>query len=55
MCCKRASRPGYVAAGTAVAEDHMEDVNVKESHALVECLNQVWNHQLEYRRHLHLC
>ena len=31
---QRASRPGYVAAGTAVADEHMEDVNVKESHAL---------------------
>ena len=29
---QRASRPGYVAAGTAVADEHMEDVDVKESH-----------------------
>ena len=29
----RASRPGYVAAGAAVADEHMEDVSVKESHA----------------------
>ena len=28
-----ASRPGYVAAGTAVADEHKEDVDVKESHA----------------------
>ena len=30
---QRTSRLGYVAAGIAVADDHMEDVNVKESHA----------------------
>ena len=30
---QRTPRPGYVAAGTAVADDHMEDVNIKESHA----------------------
>ena len=30
---QRASRPGYVAAGTSVTDDHMEDVNVEESHA----------------------
>ena len=29
----RASRPGHVAAGTAVADEHMEDVSVKESQA----------------------
>ena len=30
---QRALRPGYVAAGTSVTDDHMEDVNVEESHA----------------------
>ena len=30
---QRTPRPGYVAAGIAVADDHIEDVNIKESHA----------------------
>ena len=30
---QRASRPGYVAAWTAVADERMEDVDGKESHA----------------------
>ena len=30
---QRASRPGYVAAGTTVTDDHMKDLNVKQSHA----------------------
>ena len=31
---ERASRPGYVAAGTAVADEVMDGVDVKESHTL---------------------
>ena len=30
---QRASRPAYMAAGTAATDDHMRDVNVKQSHA----------------------
>ena len=30
---QRASRPGYVAAGLAVTDDHIKDVNVTQSHA----------------------
>ena len=30
---ERASRSGYVAAGRAVADEHMDDVDIKESHA----------------------
>ena len=30
---QRTSRPGYVAAGSAVTDDHVKDVNVKQSHA----------------------
>ena len=30
---QRASRPGYVAAGTAVTDERMEGVDIKESHA----------------------
>ena len=30
---QRASRPGYVAARSAVTDDHIKDVNVKQSHA----------------------
>ena len=29
---QRASKPGYVAAGSAVTDDHIKDVNVKQSH-----------------------
>ena len=29
---QRASRSGYVAAGAAVTDEHMDDVDVKESH-----------------------
>ena len=31
---ERASRPGHAAAGTAVADEFMDDVHVKESHPL---------------------
>ena len=30
---QRTSRPGYVAAGSAVTDNHVKDVNVKQSHA----------------------
>ena len=34
---ERASRLGYVAAGTAVTDELMDGVDIKESHAVVEC------------------
>ena len=33
MCCSVHRVPGYVAAGTAVADELMEGVDIKESHA----------------------
>ena len=57
---QRASRPGYVAAGTAVTDERderMDGVDVKESHSSSlgqRWKPQLWNHQLKQERHLHL-
>ena len=48
---QRASRPGYVAAGTAVT-DERDGTSKSPIHRRV--LAQLWNHQLKQERHLHL-
>ena len=50
---ERASRPGYVAAGTAAADELMEGVDIKESHTLSSADPALQKYQLKWQRHLH--
>ena len=51
---ERASRPGNVAAGTAFADELMDGRGRRVSR-LVGLPIQLWNRQLKWHRHLHLC
>ena len=53
MCLRRASRSGYVAAGTAVADEVMDGVDIKESHTLLSA-DPAAKVLAEVATHLHL-
>ena len=51
---ERASRPGYVAAGTAVTDKRSWMVWTSKSLTHRRVLTQLWKHQPKQERHLHL-